>query len=240
MKKVLLGLLAMSAVSMAAVTDVTKPAVGGTDVFQTGQEGVIPVVGKLTSTVPVVKYVVFASEDNGVTMLDTLNLKDFIMSSEASVDGGFVAENPKVFVKRLNGNTVEELKDTDNVQFNFIAGKLAAELNGYTNNEFILDPGVTSTPRSVALWAESTKTDLEGLGYRYDGKYGNLIDADGNMWRSNSRLLLSHTQNGTFELKSVVTGDEKTNSDAKFSKLLQYFAGGKSIDPAIKLKVTVH
>lgn len=240
MKKVLLGLLAMSAVSMAAATDLTKPAQAGTDVFQGVQEGSISVTGKLTSDVPLVKYVIFASSDNGTTMNSTLDLQDFVVTSNGSAKGGFVGTNPDVFVKRLNGTTVKDLDQAvDKVKFTFVGGELTGELNGFNGSrEILLNAGDSSIVRAVALWSNAMKTEIEALGYKYSGAYGNVANANGVDWRMAHRLEMTHIENGKLKLTSAPTNDG-TNKDAEFNKLLTYFAGGKSIDSSVKIKVVV-
>ena len=48
----------------------------------------------------------FASDDNGATTSEVLQLKDFILSQTT---GGFSDTNPKVYVKRIVGTAVENL-----------------------------------------------------------------------------------------------------------------------------------
>ena len=116
MKKVLLGLLALSAVTMAKPSDLTQsPAVGGT-VFEATQEGAIGMSGALTSTIPKVKYVVYASKDNGATKEDVLQLADWVISQDIT-KAGFVGANPKVYVKRVVGGTYGELDPAEIVEF---------------------------------------------------------------------------------------------------------------------------
>ena len=121
MKKVLLGLLALSAVSMAAAPNLGADATAETNIFQSGQEGGISVTGTvITSDIPVVKYVVYASDDEGTTKEDTLMLSDFLLSQNADVVG-YTTLNPKVYVKRVTGETGKEayvdLKKEDVVKF---------------------------------------------------------------------------------------------------------------------------
>ena len=120
MKKVLLGLLALSAVTMAKPSDLTQaPAAGGT-VFEATQEGAIGMTGSLISTIPTVKYVIYASADNGTTKEDVLQLTDFIISEDVTKTG-FVGVNPKVYVKRVvstgSGETYGELDSAEIVEY---------------------------------------------------------------------------------------------------------------------------
>ena len=124
MKKVLLGLLALSAVTMAKPSDLTQaPAAGGT-VFEATQEGAIGMTGSLTSTIPTVKYVIYASKDNGTTKEDVLQLTDFILTQDVK-KVGFVGINPKVYVKRVvstgGGETYGELDPSERLELKVIS-----------------------------------------------------------------------------------------------------------------------
>ena len=110
MKRILLGLVAMSAISFAAAPDVSVDPADGTNVFSQIQTGHIPVKGKVTSNVPIVKYVVFASTGDGSTLTGAeseLQLSDFVISSNLSL-AGFVDTNPTVYVRKvIASNTLE-------------------------------------------------------------------------------------------------------------------------------------
>ena len=128
MKKILLGLLAVSAISFAAAPNYGAAVAEGTTIFQTGQSGKIAVTGAVTSTIPVVKYVIFASKD-GVTADDTLALSTFTLSNDVNRNV-FEDTNLKVYVKRVNGSNdgFVELSGTDIVEFSL-------ERDGYNMND---------------------------------------------------------------------------------------------------------
>ena len=116
MKKILFGLAAMSTLAFSAIN--LKSPTNETNTWMTGEIGAITVNGTITSAVPQVQYVVYASNDDGVTREDTLVLSDFIITQNEATCG-FSAANPKIYVKRVAaGNAgVEELQGTDTVSF---------------------------------------------------------------------------------------------------------------------------
>lgn len=61
MKKILLGLLALSTISLAANINLGNDPAENSNIFQTGQTGKIQVQATVKSDVPVVKYIIFAN-----------------------------------------------------------------------------------------------------------------------------------------------------------------------------------
>lgn len=71
---------------------------------------------KFTIPKEIVKYIVFASDDQGNTMKDTLELPDFILSQDIN-KSGFIATPPTVYTKRIINNKIEELSASDKVTY---------------------------------------------------------------------------------------------------------------------------
>ncbi len=105
MKKILFGLAAMSTLAFSAGPVLTDSPVTGTNVFQPGinQTGKITVNGSFTTTVPVVKYVVYASTSDtydGTSESTTLELPAFILSDNALSNEFESGDIPKIYVKK--------------------------------------------------------------------------------------------------------------------------------------------
>ncbi len=205
MKKILLGLAAMSAVSFAAVPNYGATATAGTNVFQTGQNGKIAVTGALTSTIPVVKYVVFASTD-GTTADDTLALTTFTLSTD-SVKNVFEDVNPKVYVKRVNGdgNGFTNLLLSDVVEFSLERDGYMGEAAVFQNNWVqaggklqILPLMMLSDARIQEIANEAAKS---ASGILNDN--GFLYVKTNNTWRAYlqpNAIFFKHTTNGILEV----------------------------------------
>lgn len=231
MKKVLLGLLAVSAVSMAAAPDLNGPATEGGNVFQSNQQGAISVTGTVTSQVPVVKYVVFASE-NGVDMKDTLNLKEFIFTQTKEATGtGFQGNNDKIYVKRVENGQLSSLTTADNIEF---------KLN--PNNDFVYynpqNQKWVSLGESVSVYPTQlmAKGDLQTIVstipngiMSLDGK---IIFSEGGQAQGRDTIVAGQLEKGEFEIRSVVASiDEldKLTTEQK-AAVNNAFAGGKAIN----------
>lgn len=105
MKKVLLGLLVLSALSYTATVDLNSA-------FDKGGSGEVKITATLTSTIPQPKYVVFTSTDGNslVGAEDTLVLPSFVMTTDPSTTG-FDGIPNSIYVKKIsfNGGTLENL-----------------------------------------------------------------------------------------------------------------------------------
>ena len=101
MKKILFGLAAMSTLAFSAI-NLTTPT-NETNTWMTGELGAISVTGTVTSSVPQVQYVVYASTDGNYDANgDVLRLADFVIDAN-ELENKFTADNPKVYVKKVNG-----------------------------------------------------------------------------------------------------------------------------------------
>lgn len=249
MKKVLLGLLALSAVSMAAATDLTKPATGGADVFQTGQEGAISITGTVTSDIPTVKYVVFASA-NGTDMEDTLTLPQFTMSENeatAGFKGGFPLQ--KVFVKRVsNANKAIDLADTDRVSMKVSGDPFFTNISGGYAMKYI-EIDTPGEKFSMLPTAGLSKTKMEEIIENNPILKGNFApDTRGVFYKKSTAsgyyagsksLLFSAESKGVVKVGEVSsTLDERVTLEER-QAINNGFAGGVSYSPDFKLNIKV-
>ncbi|MGL5723491.1 hypothetical protein [Cetobacterium sp.] len=236
MKKVLLGLLALSAVSMAAAPNLGDDPTAGTNVFQNLQEGAISITGTLTSKVPVVKYVVFASEDNGVTKEDTLMLKDFILATDST--SGFISANPKVYVKRVVGaagaEDYAELEIGDDVSFKYEADSFYSDVN---NKGWIAAGGEVKSIHALSLLSKDTLQDAINL----TGVPGVVVTTTGTIATTNAAAM--YKVGMQLHFRSPVSGElevahmTSTSTVPAFTaptmtKFDNAFAGGKAITNA--------
>lgn len=244
MKKVLLGLLALSAVSMAAPTDLTKPAAPGSTIFEAGTEGAIGITGTITSTVPTVKYVVFASSDNGTNMEDTLALTDFVLAQDAA-KAGFVGVNPKVYIKKVASNGVNmsaaNLDTTEIGKFklstpDFAAASSQTWLEAVGGSyEFsptslapktMLDKIITDNAATLTGVTVNTKGQFEEGGVAFEG---------------NKKVKMTVTENGVLEITHAdATQTGATLDVAKVTTILGAFTAGQTIAPTAKILVRVN
>ena len=202
MKKVLLGLLALSAVTMAKPSDLTQsPAVGGT-VFEATQEGAIGMSGALTSTIPKVKYVVYASKDNGATKEDVLQLTDFILSQDAA-KGGFIGANPKVYVKRVVGGTYGELDTAENVEFK-INHKDHPHYSTWRNQMAGFYPSTLSNKIEIEKILAANPVLA---GFNVNSNDGHIRDKNNQLYLASNIIVID------FESKGVMTVTDINNPD---------------------------
>ena len=117
MKKVLMGLIGISSISLAAALDVTASPSTGTNIFS--DKGKIEVKGALVTTPSIVKHVVFASSTGtSDDMQDSLILPNMVLSFNDSESGFSGNKTPdKIYVKRTLRGVLKELTNADNVTF---------------------------------------------------------------------------------------------------------------------------
>lgn len=120
-KKFLLGVASLCLTTLASAGNV-DPSVNpkdGTNVFSVDQKGIIAVKGRILDVRPKpgsIKYVVYATKDEGVTKNDVLELSDFVTSMEER-KAGFVDMNPKVCVRKVVDGKILELDDDEEMVF---------------------------------------------------------------------------------------------------------------------------
>lgn len=239
MKKVLFGLLAMSAVAMSAQVNLGNAAATGTNIFEGGQEGVINIVGTLTSTLPPVKYVIFASSDSGTTMDDTLQLTDFVVATNGSTaQSGFKGTNPKVYVKKIVGGAATNLDVGTVVQYKFSGGSKPdlgfSNLLSNNGREFSVVP--TALLSTTQLNSVITRSQVT-TGLTADGGY--IKDASSNVFVPKDAIFYKMDTDGSMTFTSKVatfTGQRLSESDSQ--KLVNSFANGESFsDAKVKVKI---
>lgn len=206
MKKVLLGLLALSAIS---------------------------ITGKITSDVPVVKYVVYASPDGTADKSDTLALNDFILSQTAS-KAGFGKTNPKIYVKRVTGASGAEayinLESGDDVKFKIQGDAFYTALN----SKAWIGNGQSAILSPTALLSKSTLEEIitaTKIGFTVN-EHGDIMK-DVKKYRPMKVVNLQSQANGEFELTSpdaTYFGDQITV--AEITAIETAFTGGKAISNA--------
>ena len=167
MKKILFGLAAMSTLAFSAI-NLGSPA-DKTNTWMTGDTGAIAVTGTITSAIPQVQYVIYASTDGNYNADgDTLKLSDFVVSSNA-LENKFIEENPKVYVKKVNGdkNGAEDLSDSDVVKFKV---ELEPTRTSYNSSYFGLNGGVTY--EATALLTDVVLQDIVNKCVEMDASSG--------------------------------------------------------------------
>lgn len=246
MKKVLLGLLAVSAVSMAAAPNLGATPTNGTNVFQIGQGGAIKVTGRMSSTVPAVRYVIFATSDGGTTKESELALTEFVMTKPGQSGGGFKGTNPEVRVQRIEGGKYAPLGASDRISF-----KIETEHTGVNAQPWVATGGKTWALPATAFLSKGTMntimTDLGSMGYLKVNNFGNFIWTEEGRecyYATDRAIIATSTTNGIIKVL-----DEKSTLDAKTApmsttypaiqnKLDTIFAGGKSgINAKIMVKI---
>ncbi|MGL5413962.1 hypothetical protein [Cetobacterium sp.] len=248
MKKVLLGLLALSAVSMAAEPNLLATPTAGTPVFQTGQEGAIAIEGKLTATVPTIKYVVYASKDGGVTKEDKLVLADFVMSQK-EIEAKYTGENPKLYVKRivpaLGGVETGELNPVDIVSFK-MSGLTGSAWD--TQNQWLNTVGANNNFLPEAMLSRATLeeiiTAIGDSNYHISNDWGGIELKDySKAYRIPNIPEIKVTEKGVLEIGKVKNKDfdkPTTLTDATvLSKIEAALAGGKATNPDLKILIKV-
>lgn len=240
MKKVLLGLLALSAVSMAAPTDLTKPAAAGTTIFEASQEGAIGITGTITSTVPTVKYVVFASTDNGTNKEDVLTLTDFILAKDAT-KAGFVGANPKVYVKKVTSNGVTmgtaDLEAADSVGFKLKTADFAdaSSTTWLTTGSYEVSP----TALVAKTMLDTLLTDAALTGVTLDTK-GNFVD-NGVTYEGNKKVKMTNLGAGVLEIThSDFTHSGAAFDNAKVDAIIAGFATKQAMAAGTQILVKVN
>ncbi len=239
MKKVLLGLLATSVVTIAKPSDLAQiPAAGGT-VFEATQEGAIGISGSLTSTLPPVKYVVYASGDNRTTKEDVLALPDFILSQDEN-KAGFVGVVPKVYVERIAGRigaeTYAKLDPTEIVKYGILIPDYSSLVSlGQPSQGTYMISSTALISKKVLEEMITSNNALTGYTIKNDGR---LRHANGTTFESSKIIKLSSPENGVIEIQAIKNSN---NSHQPYpTELETAFLNGKQISSSIKVTVKVN
>ncbi|MGL5595610.1 MAG: hypothetical protein ACRDDH_16870 [Cetobacterium sp.] len=193
---------------------------------------------KFTLPKEIIKYVVFASKDNGKSMDDTLNLPDFMMSQDSS-KAGFIEPPPKVYVKRIVGEEVVDLSSTEKVTYilNHIDGFMPTVLAD------TIKEGSTSYRQITGYLAKSTLENIiEGSGIK-----GYSISQSGSIVKTGSSPLQAYYPAAQINMKNndgvLETTSPKNNysfsiPSEDISKIEAYIGSGKPLGN-VSLKVVV-
>lgn len=206
-KQLLLGMACMSAIAFGAEIDGNRlagEAKEGTVIFATGQKGALKIEGRVSSAVPVMKYVIFGTTD-GNDMNDTLKLSDYTMSSKGK--SGFTGKNQYAKVKKVVGNTTEELTDSEEVTFGYENPTFTYATNAV--GAFPLGEEMRLYPYSLLSQAQLEEvaqalTDGIGTG-KYTVEDGKILSPNKYIYSPSGTVKFSHLVKG--ELK-IVDGDK--------------------------------
>ena len=251
MKKILIGLAAVSIMSFAAAPTLTSDPTENTTVFQTEQLGEIAVKGNLSSQVPEVKYVVYASttgqyDPDG----DTIKLPPFIISNSV-VDAskvGFAGETtPTVYVKKVNSSN-DGVIDLDSTEKVYV--KLVLDQSWGTFTSSLVTTWTNSITYDFTPFLFFTKAEFESLvataGENISVRVVNTtnlnrigIDFSGNVYLSVARVQLRINNNkvafGT--VANILSENGASSANAKVIETL--FATERPYAGALALAVKV-
>lgn len=196
---------------------------------------------KFTLPKEIIKYVVYASEDDGITKQDTLNLPDFIMSQNPS-RAGFVEAPPKVYVKRVINENIEELQPTEKVVYKL------THLDGFMGDSIALTDTIAEGSTSYRqITSYLPKTTIEDI-ITNSGINGYSITNSGNIAKTGTSPLQLYFPAAQINLKNNNGVLETTSPENKYSypipeddikKIEAYIYGGKSLGN-VSLKVIVN
>ncbi len=206
MKKILLGLLALSSISLAANVDLRVAPADNTNLFQAGGTGKIDVKATFVTPDTTIRYVIFANTAESLQGAeDVLVLSDFVMEATAgavSPNAGFSDTNPTLYVRRLSStNTLESLQDTDRMTVRFRSiraeGQYTSLITDTTSfpadNEGMLPTALLSADNLKKL-ASATGLTLHSGGLWLDDGSGKAIGL--------KSIKFHMPSNGTVEIKT--------------------------------------
>lgn len=230
MKKILLILLGLLSIVVYASDENIEN--------QIGEKFKVDV--KFTLPKEIIKYAVYASDDNGKTMQDTLNLPDFIMSQNSS-KAGFVEVPPKVYVKRVINGKMDELISTEKVIYEL------SHLDGFMGESIALtdsiEEGNTSYRQITAYLPKATLEDIiqnSGIKGYSISKAGSIVKTGTSplqVYYPAAQINLKNNQ-GVLEATSPMNQSFFSIPADDIHKIEAYIGSGKSLGNA-SLKVTV-
>lgn len=239
MKKILMGLLAVSAIAFSAINMNTPK--DETNVFELGQTGKLLIKSTVKSKLAPVKYVVFADTDgNWSGDEEDIWTLPTILLSQASLLNKFSDDVPlkNVYVKSVNGssNGVEQIPTGKNVKFKVV---LDTQYTGITSNPFG-NSGKFAVNPTALMTAGSLKTLIQGLSGATVNENGEIVK-DAKVYRTPNNVKFFSDANGV--LKATM---EESNSFAN-SETMQ-LADAKEVEKlfnaaqpftALKVEITV-
>lgn len=186
-----------------------------------------------------VKYVTYASLDNGATMSDTLELPDFILSQNSAVAGFVDTPISIVYTKKIvDGQKVDlgtekvfyEIKHPDGFFF--------------PGNDKLGPEGRTSTKVPTTLLPKSVLEDIVkilGKDYRLN-EHGNIVNGPGDAYYNRyapAVNIVFHTANGTLDVKSVIYTKEVNCLPIEDVRKIEAYLKNKTPIADIFLEVTI-
>ena len=220
MKKILMGLIGISTISLAAL-DLGAEPTEATNIFQTGQTGRMLVKGTVSSEIPIIKYAVFASANGTIDDTeDVLTLPDMVLSFNSSKN--ILEGTPKkIYVKRVVGGALGNLIETDNVSF--LATGWDESYVVHTGD--VIELGRTDFSYPMTSFISKAKlTEIAGKAYREVSganptinDYGEIeatFDGERRILRFPNGIGVIHEKRGVLELKTVAQSAFTSNSDS--------------------------
>ncbi len=232
--------LALSSISFSGI-DLSQPAKENTNLFQTGQIGAINVIGTITSTIPAVKYVVFASKTGNFQDAEKeLNLPVFFITQDKDKSGFLEPPTTKIYVKRVSDtDKVEDLTSKDFVEF-----KVTTE-SFITRDWKWFGPYSNYSGSLVAMGQMLTEEILkkaEAEGFTYD-TYGNIKNSSGKIYMTPKVVRFFSVVNGICEVEDIVNtsfGSSNTmTEETEIAKIQDIFKTGIPVVPAFGIEVRV-
>lgn len=229
MKKKLICLLSLLSLPLYATNENIK-----NEENQIGENLKVDV--KFTLPKEIIKYVVFASKDNGKIMEDTLKLPNFIMSQDVA-KAGFVEDPPKVYVKRVVDGKISELTNTDKITY------ILEHTDGFMPNVLndTINEGSTSYRQITSYLPKTTLDDI----VKNSGINGYSVSDNGSIIKTGaSEAYFPAAQINMFNNNGVL---ETTSPSNKYpypipkedrEKIESYIGSGKEIgNVSLKVKV---
>lgn len=183
-----------------------------------------------------IKYVVYASNDDGKTMSDTLQLPSFILSQDPN-KAGFITSPPKVYTKRVVNGKLVDLEGTDKVTYTlthpdgFMPKVLTDTMGpqGTTNNRLPINYLSKATlDRIVAI-----------LGNKYEvNDRGNIMIKGTNKRYAPAATIKMLSHNGILEIASSKYEEFNKIPSEDIQKVENFISGGVSMARVV-LKVTL-
>ncbi len=192
---------------------------------------------KFTLPKEIIKYVVYASKDEGATKEDRLNLPDFIMSQEKN-KSGFIETVPKVYTKRVIDGKIAEL---DPYEEGSLTYKLS-HADGYMGNvsNDTIGNGGTSYRQITSYLSKAT---LENI-IRNSGIEGYSISQNGSIKKGETVYFPANQINmknnkGVLETTSPINNSSNPIPQEDIAKIEGYIGSGQPLGN-VSLEVNIN
>lgn len=245
-KKILLGMagLCLATSAMAKPVEIKVDPQEGTNVFTGGQKGSIAVNGKLVSNKPAVKYIVFATSDEGKTQQDELKLTNFVICESDALGGekpGFTGANPKVMVRRLEGNEIKPLSAGEKVLLS-LENKTVSQASSEVKKE-----GERVRIEPLALLSHDMLDELVGnlnklgIGNYHIDEVGNIArDSDKTAYHAVKMVAFNNIGQGDISIENCEQSSKpRMDKHEEIDTIESFLAVGKDIAGNCVLRVEV-